>query len=532
MKKRSLLILVSLVLCFSTLFVSCDFTGGKNKAEQTTAAPVVNNSNDDFDSDVSGASQINTEADIRTLVEFFNSAESAEVDMNLLYNIDKTIYSYISGMKIDISNLKADNEVLFDKVTIDGENIYMESPELDGEVNFKIDETLLVLGLLSSGGELESTVMMDQLQELKEIYSPENFPVEEMPELKMPKVSASDFSHEGGGVYSIKQEYMTKYFKDSLDAFVTSAEISGADMDILSSYFDNIKCEFKYTVSSSKVVSCEGEISFSSEDIAEFAEQYLAVPKLDEEYSFKYGVAYDINGALPTLTELYCDIYLPYTSFADSNLLSVVFMDAELDIDINTKIISNSAQIFDGKFDLDLFAKAYDKKGSSYVYNKDYDDDLADAKASIDVTASLTRGKLAFDMELNSSGEKINHSLSADIDFEKVVIPKLSRSALNCIDKFNNVSKNKGKIDSHLDAVADAVSGQLTEDMVGEQIEYHYDEYDLAVTFNVVYDYDGETVALEIDTYSFYSVDGMDADYIIERKGNSFDIVGNSSEII
>ena len=534
MKKRSLLIFVSLVLCFSTLFVSCDLFGGKNNAEQTTVAttqtPVADNSDDSFDGS-DDTLVVDTEADIKMLTEHFNSTQSAGVDPEPFYNIDKTIYSYISGMKLSLSNLKVNDEAMIDKLSIDGENICVELPGVEEKVNFKIDDTLLLLGLIGSNGNVSSTVIIDDLQELKEIYSPENFPIEDLPEIKIPEITASDFVHEGKGVYSIKQEYITEYYKEIFDTLVTSGGIGSADKAAIESYIEKMVCTLKFKVSASTVVSTEMDLSFPSDVIADFAKRYMDVPELNEEYSYNFRVVQNIKGGVASISELECDVFLPYMSYEEGDILYVAFFDIDLDLDVDTKLITNGADIFSAKADMDIFAKAYNKKGNSYVHNKDYDEELAEGKSTMSMSTSLSKGKFAFDMTFTSAGEESKTKVRADVDFEKVSIPKLSASASLYVDKFKNISKNKEKIDTHVAAVMKGISGQLTEDMLYKEIEYHYSDYDLVVSFEVVYDDDWNLIA-EVNGYKFYTVNGVTADYTVKSNGNSFTLVSSASSVI
>jgi hypothetical protein len=98
-KTKKLLMFVSVILCLSMLFAACDGKSDKNKggAESTTTVAVQSNNSH---------SRENTAADIKMLVEYFNSTEAAALNSDIFENIDKTIYSYISRAKVGLSNIE------------------------------------------------------------------------------------------------------------------------------------------------------------------------------------------------------------------------------------------------------------------------------------------------------------------------------------------------------------------------------------------------------------------------------------------
>lgn len=511
-KTKKLLMFVSVILCLSMLFAACDGKGDKNKdgTESTTTATVQSNNS---------PSRENTAADIKMLVEYFNSTEAAALNSDIFENIDKTIYSYISRAKVGLSNIEINNEKVLDKMTLDGGNVYVEIPEQEFVAHFQIDETLLVLGLMVYEGEPISTLILDQFQSISEAYDGEILPDTDIPEFNIPKIESSDFIREGSGLYSINKSYFVKYCSELLASIATPDEISEEDMEQVKEFFEKFDFKFKYKVSEAKIVSSETEINIPSDVIADLAEKMFDVPRFaDEEYSFKYKLLADYKNDAPMIKELDCDMYFPISSLFVDDDLYVDFIDCEMNVDINANLLLNNADIFNCKLDTASISRQYTKKGDAYeqLFSK--------LSSSIDLTTSLSKGKFLFDLTQSQEGTESFTKMSADVDFETVSIPELDKKSQNYVEKFKAISRDKKRIDAYIDLALQGVESQLTHDLVAQEIDLRFNEYDIVVTLEVILDENGD-ITTEVNRYSFYSIDGFKSKYrIVERSGGKFTI--------
>ncbi len=517
MKKRNkLLIFVSIVLCCCVLFAACDKRRGENV--QTTATTVF----------VDDRKAVDPENDIKMLVELYNSKTLTSSPVDSFANIDKTIYSYLKALKMEVSNLELDGEEVFDKALLKDGVLYFEDPGSDSNMYMMIDETLLMLGMGFSDGDLKSTVIIDSFQEIKEALNPENLGVEDF-EYDIPLIKASDFVDEGNGVYSISDEYIKELYAVLCEGIVADlTEDAAAAQEVIDTameYILNMDMRLAYKVQYSKVVSIEESVNYSSDVLAEFAREVMNMPELNEEYSLEIRSLADVKNNIAMPKEMYLDIYFPITAYQDGINLAVGFIDAEVDFALDTGFITNSSDIFHCDLGADLIIKAYTESRGSFKYNKQYSEQMAESGLSIMLNTSLSKGKFVFDMISLSEGKKSTSSISADVNLENVYIPELSQKADQYIDKFNRISRDKKKIDAHIETVISKISDKVDEQMMYAQLQYYYSEYDIVAVFNVIYDYDTEGILVELDTYSFYSVDGITSTYTVTKNGEDYIIV-------
>ncbi len=503
---KKFLSILALLLCLAMLFAACDKSNANSGDDDR-----------DDDSEQTTASEENYDAasDIDALVKQWNSSTNQEVAF------DKTIellLSTVDKYQVVVSDLKADDEVLVNELIINSKEFYVDVEDWDTYGCFKLEDG--ILNLLTVGFDESSSHSFFERYDLNGYIDGYNGV-----EVKIPEITADDIKDEGGRTYSIKREYVDKFFDYIVDNILDSMQVESSEKRevkaLINGYLEDIVFEAKYKMGNSGVAETNVKLEVPEElylDIVDSAlddEMLEAIKSTEYDYSCAISVSSSLDGDMLSKFSIDADIYIPMNAYLEGDVLEAEILMADLELTFNAdKLLSSDDEKLTLNGKVGVLYNAYKKSGESYKFDKELTDELA-RSTEIAADASLVGEKFEAKLDVvNSEGEwdenynltytqnTVSATLSCNISFGKKKSPTLNNEVKKDVEKFNTLIENYEEASEEAVAAVTTALSNVKADADSYIYEYatFYNE-ELDVYFDVEMFIDGESRDDEISVY-------------------------------